>query len=108
MQKTVTLEDIARQAGVSPSTVSRVLNGSKHVAEDKRALVLAAVEQHHYRPNAVARAGAWPLDDGRRPGPGHRQPFLRQDGLRDRAGLDRAAYRPMLTTTHWRAENPED
>lgn len=55
MDKTVTLKDIARQARVSPSTVSRVINGSKRVAEDKRALVLAAIEEHRYRPNPVAR-----------------------------------------------------
>src|SRR5438105_2373215 len=55
INKNITIEDIARLAGVSPSTVSRVLNGSKPVAPDKRDLVLAAVEQHGYRPNAVAR-----------------------------------------------------
>ncbi len=43
MNKHITIEDIARQAGVSPSTVSRVLTGSKPVAEAKRARVLATV-----------------------------------------------------------------
>ena len=109
MQKTVTLEDIARQAGVSPSTVSRVLNGSKHVAEDKRALVLAAVEQHHYRPNAVARG----LVRGRSTTVGVlvqdiASPFFAKMVSGIEQGLDRAAYRPMLMTTHWRAENPQD
>ncbi len=56
MTKKITIEDIAQLAGVSPSTVSRVLNGTRPVAEEKRALVLAAIEQHQYRPNPVARA----------------------------------------------------
>ena len=39
----VTIADIARKAGVSPSTVSRVLSGTTHVSELKREAVLAAV-----------------------------------------------------------------
>lgn len=55
MSKAVTIHDIAREAGVSPSTVSRVLNGNVPVAEPKRAAVLAAIEKRNFRPNAVAR-----------------------------------------------------
>jgi LacI family transcriptional regulator len=55
MSKAVTIHDIAREAGVSPSTVSRVLNGTVPVAEDKRAAVLAVVERRNFRPNVVAR-----------------------------------------------------
>ena len=44
--KTVTLEEVARHAGVSPSTVSRILNGSAVVSEDKRlAASLDAMEK---------------------------------------------------------------
>ena len=55
MSTTVTILDIAREAGVSPSTVSRVLNGNAPVAADKRAAVLSVVEKLHYRPNAFAQ-----------------------------------------------------
>jgi len=51
----VTIWDVAGAAGVSVSTVSRVLSGSTHVAETKRAAVLAAIERFHYRPNVVAQ-----------------------------------------------------
>jgi LacI family transcriptional regulator len=51
----VTVWDIAEAAGVSVSTVSRALSGSARVTEAKRAAVLAASEQLHFRPNVVAQ-----------------------------------------------------
>ncbi len=50
------MTDVARLAGVSHQTVSRVVNGSPHVSASTRARVLAAMEQLGYRRNAVARA----------------------------------------------------
>ena len=52
---TPTIREVAELAGVSPATVSRVLNGSSTVREDHRRSVLAAVEQIDYRPNRLAR-----------------------------------------------------
>ena len=40
----VTLEQVARAAGVSPSTVSRILNGTASVTEAKRQAVEAAAQ----------------------------------------------------------------
>lgn len=51
----ITIYEIARRAGVSPSTVSRVLNGTAPVAAGKRDAVLAVVESLHYRPNLAAQ-----------------------------------------------------
>ncbi len=53
---TATLEDVARLAGVSKSTVSNVVRGSSQVAADTRARVDDAVRQLGYRPNGIARA----------------------------------------------------
>jgi DNA-binding LacI/PurR family transcriptional regulator len=53
-----TIRDVARQAGVSHQTVSRVINGSEGVLPQTRALVEAAIEQMGYRPNAIARSMA--------------------------------------------------
>jgi DNA-binding LacI/PurR family transcriptional regulator len=48
--------DVARLAGVSHQTVSRVINGSEQVRPETRDRVLAAMEKLDYRPNSVARA----------------------------------------------------
>src|SRR3954449_7977151 len=50
-----TIRDVARLAGVSAATVSRVLNDSPLVVEETRARVRAAVDELGYRLNATAR-----------------------------------------------------
>lgn len=51
-----TIFDVARVAGVSRSTVSRVLNDQPGVSDDARTRVLRAVQQLNYRPHFAARA----------------------------------------------------
>ncbi|HNB40756.1 MAG TPA: LacI family DNA-binding transcriptional regulator [Anaerolineales bacterium] len=53
-----TIRDVARQAGVSHQTVSRVINGSEDVLPETRAIVEAAIEELGYRPSAIARSMA--------------------------------------------------
>src|SRR5450432_87540 len=50
------MEDVARLAGVSYQTVSRVLNDSPKVRAETRERVQAAIRQLDYRPNSMARA----------------------------------------------------
>ena len=49
------LEEVARLAGVSVSTVSRTLAGKAHVSEKARKKVLEAADKLDYRPNVMAR-----------------------------------------------------
>ncbi len=51
-----TVHDVARRANVSISTVSRVLNDSAPVSEDKRRRVLQAVKDLQFTPNPAARS----------------------------------------------------
>ena len=50
-----TIKEVARRAGVSIRTVSRVLNDHPHVANATRERVLSVIEELDFRPNAAAR-----------------------------------------------------
>lgn len=52
----VTVKEVAKEAGVSTATVSRVINGHYPVSEECRARVGKAIEKLNYTPNAVARS----------------------------------------------------
>ncbi|MFI6827459.1 LacI family DNA-binding transcriptional regulator [Kribbella sp. NPDC050241] len=51
----VTMRDVARQAGVSPKTVSNVMNGYPYIREETRTKVLAAIDSLGYQMNISAR-----------------------------------------------------
>ena len=55
-KKNITIYDIAREAQVSPATVSRILTGATSVREEKRKRVMEVIAKHDFHPNAHARA----------------------------------------------------
>jgi LacI family transcriptional regulator len=98
----VTLEMVAKLAGVSPSTVSRILNGTAVVSEAKRQAVVEATKSLGFVPNPLARG----LAGGRTFSIGVvtqaiDSPFygaaLR--GIEDE--LDPAGYSPLFMSAHW-------
>lgn len=52
----VSLRDIAKECGVSPSSVSKALNGHKDISELKRKKIIAVANAMGYMPNAAARS----------------------------------------------------
>lgn len=54
--KSITIYDIAEEAGVSIATVSRVLSGSAKVRESKKQKIMEIVEKYNFQPNAVAKS----------------------------------------------------
>jgi LacI family transcriptional regulator len=100
----VTLAMVAQAAGVSASTVSRILNGSAVVSETKKQAVDEAVARLGFVPNPVARG----LAGGRTLSVGVvtqsiDSPFygVALRGIEDE--LDRAGYSPLFVSGHWNA-----
>lgn len=51
----MTVYDIAREAGVSVSSVSRVINNKPGVSKERRERIRLLLQEHHYQPNEAAR-----------------------------------------------------
>ena len=50
----ITIKDIARELGVSPSTVSRALKDNPDISQETRDLIHKYAKEHNYKPNALA------------------------------------------------------
>jgi LacI family transcriptional regulator len=101
----LTVIDVAREAGVSPSTVSRILTGTAQVSEDKRKAVEKVIERLGFTRNMMARG----LKLGRTHTLGIVIPEVASSfwevslrGIEDR--LRGSGYVPMLMSGHWDAE----
>jgi LacI family transcriptional regulator len=104
VERTVTLTHVAREAGVSPSTVSRIMNGTAVVASEKRHAVEAAIARLGYRPNVMARG----LAKGQSMTVGVitqdiSSPFYGETLVGIEQGLAGTAYQPIFVSGHWRA-----
>ncbi|WP_044209844.1 LacI family DNA-binding transcriptional regulator [Flammeovirga sp. OC4] len=51
----ITIKDLAKELGVSPTTISRALNGGERISEKTRKKVEELAKKYNYRPNMVAR-----------------------------------------------------
>jgi len=103
---TVTLDMVAREAGVSPSTVSRILNGTAKVRESKVQAVNAAVAKLQFRPNLVARS----LAGGKSMSVGVviqaiESPFYAETLATMEKALFRAGYSVLFVSGHWREDD---
>ena len=99
----VTLEMVAKEAGVSPSTVSRILNGTARVRDSKVQAVEAAIAKLRFMPNPVARS----LAGGKSMSVGVvtqsiDSPFYREALASIEKGLLRGNYSPLFVSGHWR------
>ena len=54
-KKIYTIEDVARELGVSKTTVSRAISGKGRIGQATRDRVLAFIREHDYRPNIMAK-----------------------------------------------------
>mgnify|MGYP006353692447 FL=1 len=54
--KVARISEVAKMAGVSPATVSRVMNGTAKVNKEKTKRVLDAIKETGFKPNEIARS----------------------------------------------------
>lgn len=97
-----TLNMVAERAGVSPSTVSRVLNGTARVSPEKLALVQEAIDALGFRPDHAARS----LARGRSMSIGVLTQYIDSpyygEALRGiESELQNAGYAPLFVSGHW-------
>lgn len=104
-----TVIDVAREAGVSPSTVSRILNGTARVSDAKRDAVLAAIKRTNFAPNQMAQG----LKKGRSMTIGIvvqdiSSPFFDETlrGVDD--GLKDTGFTSVIVSGHWNAQEESD
>ncbi|MBL8514935.1 MAG: LacI family DNA-binding transcriptional regulator [Betaproteobacteria bacterium] len=102
----ITAEEVARIAGVSPSTVSRVLNGSAQVSESKRRAVEDAIAKLSFEPSPLAQG----LAMGRTKTIGVitqaiSSPFYGEAlrGIEEQLGA--LGYMPLFASGHWTNED---
>jgi len=102
---TATVHEVARVAGVSAATVSRLLNGTAKVSDDKREAIEKAIKRLNYKPNVLAQN----LKAGSSRTVGILTQSLVSGYFADAmAGVDDAlqgtGYAPLIVSGHWHAD----
>ena len=101
-QPIVTVTDVAREAGVSVSTVSRIVNGTARVTDAKRQAVETAIARTGFHPNLHARSlklgtsmtiGMLAQDI--------ESPFFTRVIRGIEEGLEGSGYTPIIVSGHW-------
>jgi LacI family transcriptional regulator len=100
-----TVHEVARVAGVSAATVSRLLNGTAKVSEEKRLAIQSVIERLNYKPNVLAQN----LKTGSSRTIGVLTQSLVSGYFADAmAGIDDAlqgtGYAPLIVAGHWHAD----
>jgi len=104
-QAMVTVHEVARVAGVSAATVSRFLNGTAKVSDEKRQAIESVIDKLNYKPNVLARN----LKTGSSRTIGVLTQSLVSGYFADAlAGIDDAlqgtGYAPLIVSGHWHAD----
>lgn len=105
MPDSVTLSHVAREAGVSPSTVSRVINGTARVTPEKERAVYEAIRRLGYRPNLIAQG----LARGKSMSVGVitqdvASPYYGEVIKGIEQGFNGSPYYPIFASGHWRPD----
>ncbi|GEM44865.1 LacI family transcriptional regulator [Deinococcus cellulosilyticus NBRC 106333 = KACC 11606] len=104
----VTLVEVAQEAGVSPSTVSRILSGTANVSLRKRHAVEEAIRKLNYQPNIIAKGlvrgqtmsiGVLTQDIS--------SPFYNDALLGVQEALQGTDYVPVFVDGHWHPKDEE-
>src|SRR3954469_5925254 len=101
----VTVHEVARVAGVSAATVSRFLNGTAKVSDEKRQAIESVIGKLNYKPNVLAQN----LKTGSSRTIGVLTQSLVSGYFADAlAGVDEAlqgtGYAPLIVSGHWHAD----
>jgi LacI family transcriptional regulator len=101
----VTVHEVARVAGVSAATVSRFLNGTAKVSDEKRKAIESVIDKLNYKPNVLAQN----LKTGSSRTIGVLTQSLVSGYFADAmAGIDEAlqgtGYAPLIVSGHWHAD----
>jgi LacI family transcriptional regulator len=104
-KKNVTIQDIAKRANVSISTVSRVLNQNAPVTEAKQKAILSAMAELDYKPNVFAQG----LASGQSRTIGVLTPYINSPFYGELMrgvvqGLENSGYTAIFSEAYWNLE----